>query len=131
MLRALSEAGIVPDAVVGTSVGAINGAFVAADPAGAAAWLARAWEGEALQHAFSETIFGQVARLARSGTHLHSIAHLAGPVTRRRARMIPPNLLSAEVRVLLVSTAKPASLSHAFIWPCRRRWTWTFMGCPP
>ncbi|HJY73868.1 MAG TPA: patatin-like phospholipase family protein, partial [Streptosporangiaceae bacterium] len=36
MLRALSEAGIAPDVVVGTSVGAINGAFIAADPAGAA-----------------------------------------------------------------------------------------------
>jgi len=76
MLRALSEAGIAPDVVVGTSVGAINGAFVAADPAGAAAWLAQAWQGEALQQAFSETILGQVARLARSGTHLHSIEPL-------------------------------------------------------
>jgi hypothetical protein len=37
MLRALSEAGIRPDLVVGTSVGAINGAFIAADPAGSAA----------------------------------------------------------------------------------------------
>ena len=37
MLRALSEAGIRPDVVVGTSVGAINGAFVAADPASAPA----------------------------------------------------------------------------------------------
>src|SRR5690349_24565476 len=36
MLRALAEAGITPDVIVGTSVGAINGAFVAADPAGAA-----------------------------------------------------------------------------------------------
>src|SRR5438552_15558439 len=67
MLRALSEAGISPDVVVGTSVGAINGAFVAADPAGAAAWLSRAWQGEALQQAFSETILSQVARPARSG----------------------------------------------------------------
>src|SRR6201996_5618257 len=35
MLRALSEAGIKPDLVVGTSIGAINGAMVAAHPAGA------------------------------------------------------------------------------------------------
>jgi NTE family protein len=76
MLRALTEAGICPDIVVGTSVGAINGAFVAADPAGAAAWLAAAWEGEALQRAFRETILARVARLARSGTHLHSIEPL-------------------------------------------------------
>ena len=58
---------------MGTSVGAINGAFVAADPAGAAAWLGEVWQGDAVQQAFSETILGQVARLARSGTHLHSI----------------------------------------------------------
>ncbi|HEY2261590.1 MAG TPA: patatin-like phospholipase family protein, partial [Streptosporangiaceae bacterium] len=36
MLRALSEAGIRPDLVVGTSIGAVNGAFIAADPEGAA-----------------------------------------------------------------------------------------------
>jgi len=76
MLQALAEAGIRPDVVVGTSVGAINGAFVAADPDGAAAWLAQVWQGDAIQHAFSETFLGQVARLARSGTHLHSIEPL-------------------------------------------------------
>jgi NTE family protein len=76
MLRALSEAGIQPDVVVGTSVGAINGAFVAADPAGAAARLGELWQGEALRQAFSETLWGRAARLARSGTHLHSIEPL-------------------------------------------------------
>lgn len=34
MLRALSEAGITPDIVVGTSIGAINGAIFATDPSG-------------------------------------------------------------------------------------------------
>jgi NTE family protein len=76
MLRALSEAGIQPDVVVGTSVGAINGAFVAADPAGAAARLGEIWQGDALRQAFSETLWGRAARLARSGTHLHSIEPL-------------------------------------------------------
>ena len=36
MLRALLERGIAPDLVVGTSIGAINGAAVAADPTPAA-----------------------------------------------------------------------------------------------
>ena len=76
MLRALSEAGIRPDLVVGTSVGAINGALVAADPAGAAARLAGLWQGDDLREAFSESVWGRLARLARSGTHLHAIEPL-------------------------------------------------------
>ena len=32
MLRALAERGVQPDVILGTSVGAINGAFFAADP---------------------------------------------------------------------------------------------------
>ena len=32
MARALAEAGIVPDLICGTSIGAINGAAIAADP---------------------------------------------------------------------------------------------------
>ncbi len=39
MLRALTEAGITPDLVVGTSVGALNGVRYASDPAGAIASL--------------------------------------------------------------------------------------------
>jgi len=85
MLRALSEAGIVPDVVVGTSVGAINGAFVAADPFGAAARLHRLWQGDALRQAFSEALWGRMIRLARSGTHLHSIE----PLRRMLAEMLP------------------------------------------
>jgi len=76
MLQALAEAGIRPDVVVGTSVGAINGAFVAADPAGAAARLGQLWQSDALGRAFSETLWGRAVRLARSGTHLHSIEPL-------------------------------------------------------
>jgi NTE family protein len=73
MLRALSEAGIVPDLVVGTSIGAINGVFIAADPDTAAHRLTSLWGGEALGLVFSETVFGRAVRLARSGTHLHAI----------------------------------------------------------
>lgn len=42
-LLALRELGVVPDVVVGTSVGAINGAVAAADPQGGAARLASIW----------------------------------------------------------------------------------------
>ena len=76
MLKALADARIEPDLVVGTSVGAINGAFVAADPAGAAERLSELWRSDALQAAFSETLWGRAVRLARSGTHLHSMEPL-------------------------------------------------------
>ena len=85
MLRALADAGITPDLVVGTSVGAINGAFVAADPAGSAARLTELWGSEAVEEAFSENIWGRAVRLARSGTHLHAIE----PLQQMLGKMLP------------------------------------------
>jgi len=76
MLRALADAGIAPDVIVGTSIGALNGAFVAADPAGAAARLRRMWQGDAVRLAFSGTLWDRAVRLASSGTHLHAIEPL-------------------------------------------------------
>jgi NTE family protein len=81
MLRALTEAGIRPDLVVGTSIGAINGAFVAADPPGAVARLERMWQGDELRMAFSEKLWGRAVRLVRSGTHLHSLDSLRRVLT--------------------------------------------------
>jgi len=72
MLRALVEAGIQPDLVVGTSVGAINGAFFAASPgATAVTRLTRLWEGAGASDVFGGSIFGRIGRLAKSRTHLH------------------------------------------------------------
>lgn len=76
MLRALDEAGIRPDLVVGTSVGAINGVVVAADPHTAAARLTEVWQDGVLREAFGESLLGRMAQLARTGTHLHSIEPL-------------------------------------------------------
>jgi NTE family protein len=76
MLQALAEAGIRPDLVVGTSIGALNGVLVAADPMNAAARLSEMWQGEELRLAFSETVWGRAVRLVRSGTHLHSFESL-------------------------------------------------------
>src|SRR5258705_10967307 len=86
MLRALAEAGVRPDLVVGTSIGALNGVLVAADPAGAADRLARMWQGEELRLAVSEELIGRAAPLVRSGTHLHSpgaMARVLGGVLAR------------------------------------------------
>ena len=81
MLQALTEAGITPDLVVGTSVGALNGVFVAAYPADAASRLASLWGGDALRLAFSETVLGRARRLLRSGTHLHSLEPMRALLT--------------------------------------------------
>ena len=86
MLRALAEAGVRPDLVVGTSIGALNGVLVAADPAGAADRLSRMWQGEELRLAFSEKLWGRAVRLVRSGTHLHSLESLRRRAGRRAAR---------------------------------------------
>src|SRR5437763_12169222 len=85
MLRALAEAGVRPDLVVGTSIGALNGALVAADPLGAAERLGQMWQGEELRAAFSEKLWGRAIRLARSGTHLHSLE----PLRRTLAAALP------------------------------------------
>src|SRR5689334_8917482 len=85
MLRALAEAGIRPDLVLGTSIGAMNGVLVAADPAGAAERLSRMWQGEELRLAYSERLWGRMARLVRSGTHLHS----PEPLRRLLASVLP------------------------------------------
>jgi NTE family protein len=85
MLRALSEAGIRPDLVVGTSIGAVNGAFVAADPEGAAERLTDLWRGDSLRMVFSETVLERAVLLARSGTHLHAIE----PLRRLLAEKLP------------------------------------------
>jgi NTE family protein len=106
MLRALSEAGIKPDLVIGTSIGAINGVLVAADPAGAADRLGRMWQGDELRLAFSEKIWSRTARLLRSGTHLHSIE----PLRRMLADALPgPDFADLELPFQCVA----ASIEHA------------------
>jgi NTE family protein len=76
MLRALAEAGIRADLILGTSVGAINGVVLAADPSGAVRRLDRLWQGDELRLAFSEKFWGRAVRLVRSGTHLNSFEPL-------------------------------------------------------
>ncbi len=77
MVRALAEAGVVPDVVLGTSIGALNGAFVAADPTPAgAARLAEVWDAVVRDGVFVENPVRQAARVARHRTHLLSNAPL-------------------------------------------------------
>ena len=79
MLAALVEAGVRPDLVVGTSVGAINGAAIAADPSPAAVErLAALWGTLGRSGIFAGSVFGRIRVAARSRTHLYSSGPLRG-----------------------------------------------------
>jgi NTE family protein len=73
MLRALLEAGITPDLVVGTSVGAVNGVVVAAQPTLAAVdRLGRLWRELDSSGLFAGSVLGRLRTLARTRTSLHT-----------------------------------------------------------
>ncbi len=83
MVRALAEHGIRPDLVVGTSIGALNGVFVAADPSvEGARRLAEVWRAVAREGLFTESPMRQAARVARFRTHLMSNAPLRAIIDR-------------------------------------------------
>jgi len=73
MLRALLERKIVPDLIVGSSVGALNGALIAAEPSLATVdRMVEVWAGLSNRDVFGGSVLGQLGTLARHGTHLHS-----------------------------------------------------------
>ncbi len=77
MVRALAEHGIRPDLVLGTSIGALNGVFIAADPGvEGAERLAAVWEAVVRDGVFLDNPVRQAARVARYRTHLLSNAPL-------------------------------------------------------
>jgi len=84
MLRALLESGFEPGLVVGASVGALNGAAIAADPTAAGVEnLAHLWGSLADAGMFTDTMLARVSTLARYRTHLYSPAPLRKLLTAR------------------------------------------------
>jgi NTE family protein len=72
MLRALFRAGYRPDLVIGTSVGAVNGALVAADPEERVTdRLVRMWASPQASQVYGDSLARQVRRFV-TRTHLHS-----------------------------------------------------------
>jgi len=111
MLAALADAGIRPDLVVGTSIGAINGVFVAADPAEAAKRLAAVWRSDVVRDAFRGSLFGRLGTLARSGTHLHSNL----PLRRLLERHLPVRRFDElDVRFQCVAASVEKAAAHWF-----------------
>jgi len=73
MLRALFEVEVTPDLVLGTSVGALNGAMVARDPTPAVIErLTDLWQDASTARALSDRPLRTVRRAVSTGTHLYS-----------------------------------------------------------
>jgi NTE family protein len=112
MLRALIERGIVPDLVVGTSVGAINGAAVASEPTVAMIQrLAETWSDIERSDVFAGSLLGRVATLVRTKTHLHGNDALRATLTEA----LPIALIEAlPVRFQCVAASIEAASEHWF-----------------
>lgn len=71
MLQALSEHGVTADLIVGTSVGALNGAFLASDPVGGGNRLSHLWPGITKDVIFPGSAWQSVLTLRSSKTNLY------------------------------------------------------------
>ena len=83
MMRALLEAGIVPDAIVGSSVGALNAAFMALDPSPRRALeLAAIWQRLCRHHVFGRSGYYTLSRLVTRQDHIYTPAPLRSLIDR-------------------------------------------------
>lgn len=80
MLRALTEAGVAPDLVAGTSVGSLNGAVLALGEGDPLARLDRIWAHMTKNEAFPGGVLSQVRTLRHSKTNLFPNTGLAAIV---------------------------------------------------
>lgn len=103
MLRALSEVGIVPDMVVGTSVGAVNGIRFAAEPATAVDNLTQVWASMKASGIFgARTKVGSAFSAARNGLRSNSAA-LCAPDSLQK--LIEDNIGDRDIENLSIRSA--------------------------
>ncbi len=131
MLRALADHGIRPDLILGTSIGAVNGAFFAADPTPAGVdRLTEVWVDSDMVEFSAGALARRLTTLARSRTHLESFGHIrarladALPTRRLEDLVVPFQCVAASIEraaehwfeegeladVLLASCAVPGIL---------------------
>ncbi len=127
MLRALTERGVWPDAVVGSSAGAINAVFLAGDPtADGVRHLEAMWRGLARQDVFPIRAMLLLRSALGHGDHLVDPAALRDLLTRHlpRARFedlalpcvaIASDMLTGEEVQLVNGSAIDAALASAAI----------------
>lgn len=111
MLRALLESGFQPDLVIGTSVGALNGAAIAANPTTAGVGvLADLWSALSEEGLFNENVLARASTLARYRTHLYSPA----PLRRLLGSHLPPTFADLTVPFQCVAASIERSVAHWF-----------------
>ncbi len=112
MLRALAENSITPDVILGTSIGAINGAFFAADPSSRGVErLIDLWRQANVTSASAGVLLRRVTTLARSGTHLESLETLR----RRLAESLPAQRIEdLPIRFQCVAASIERAAEHWF-----------------
>lgn len=82
MLQALLEADIVPDMVIGTSIGAVNGALFAAEPSlDQVERMRELWSSLSRAEVFGGSIVSGIRTLARSRTHVYGNDRLRALLT--------------------------------------------------
>jgi NTE family protein len=104
MLRALAESEIKADLILGTSVGAINGAFFAASPnCDGVERLRQLWSETNVSTLSAGVLVRRLTTLARSGTHLQSFQEArqqladALPVQRVEDLQVPFQCVAASI----------------------------------
>jgi NTE family protein len=104
MLRALADHSVTPDVVLGTSIGAVNGALFAADPSVAGvARLTDLWVDSNLAEVSAGGLLRRAGTLARTGTHVQSLNEVrrrlvdALPVERVEDLRIPFQCVAASI----------------------------------
>ncbi len=112
MLHALLERDIVPDLILGTSVGALNGAMLAADPSLASVeQLTRLWTDLAASEVFSGSVLGRARTLVTQRTHLHSSAGLRDLA---ETHLAVSNIEDLPVRFQCVAASVEKATAHWF-----------------
>lgn len=123
MLRALLERDIVPDVVIGTSAGALNGAAICYAPnLTGVAQLAAVWEQLRSDHVFPGGKIHRAWNIVRRGTHLfesvglEALIHHSSPARSFSdleipLRVIATDLDSGEEVVIVRGPLKPALLA--------------------
>ncbi|HWD75070.1 MAG TPA: patatin-like phospholipase family protein [Solirubrobacteraceae bacterium] len=104
MLRALADHAVTPDVVLGTSIGAVNGALFAADPSVAGVTrLTDLWVDSNLAEVSAGGLLRRAGTLARTGTHVQSLNEVrrrlvnALPVERVEDLRIPFQCVAASI----------------------------------